>query len=182
MFHFATRRITIRDLDSQPPPTPFRVIRYGCQKLVFIQQEIACNSRAFIAQCICMKPLIKAFAGAAALLLAFSPSFGADTAKGGGKKLIELTTPAQVAAVEKGDLIVTACPKCKTVVQTRVKATAKGGGIGKQEVAVHACPGCGAKVDVTGHGKAKVDKIAHVCSHCGSSEAFCSVLKKKDAD
>jgi len=114
-------------------------------------------------------------------MLALSPSFGADTAKGGGKKLIELTTPSQIAEVEKGDVIVTACPKCKTVVQTAVKSTAKGGGVGKEAIATHACPGCGAKVEVTGHGKAKVDKITHVCSHCGNSEAFCSVLKKKDA-
>ncbi|HEX7859362.1 MAG TPA: hypothetical protein VF773_03485 [Verrucomicrobiae bacterium] len=129
-----------------------------------------------------MKPLTKILAGGAALMLGLFPSFGADTAKGGGKKLIELTTPAQVAEVEKGDVAVTACPKCKTVVHTRVKATAKGGGIGKEAVATHGCPGCGAKVDVSGHGKAKVDKITHTCSHCGSSEAFCSVLKKKDAE
>src|SRR5215213_9049445 len=115
-------------------------------------------------------------------MLAISPSFGADTAKGGGKKLIELTTPSQIAEIEKGDVIVTACPKCKTVTETRVKATAKGGGIGKEAIATHACPGCGAQVEVTGHGKAKVDKITHVCSHCGSSEAFCSVLKKKNAE
>ena len=120
--------------------------------------------------------------GAAALMLGFIPSFGADTAKGGGKKLIELTSPAQVAEVEKGDVVVTACPKCKTVVHTRVKATAKGGGIGKEKVATHGCPGCGAKVDLEGHGKAKVDKITHTCAHCGSADAFCSVLKKKDAD
>ena len=130
-----------------------------------------------------MKTFTKILAGgAAALMLGLFPSFGADTAKGGGKKLIELTTPDQVAQVEKGDVVVTACPKCKTVVQTRVKATAKGGGLGKEAVASHGCPGCGAKVDVTGHGKAKVDKISHTCTHCGSSDAFCSVLKKKDAD
>jgi hypothetical protein len=127
-----------------------------------------------------MKNLV--FGTIAAVMLAFSPSFGADTAKGGGKKLIELTTPSQIAAVEKGDVVVTSCPKCKTVTQTRVKATAKGGGLGKEAVATHGCPGCGAQVEVTGHGKAKVDKITHVCSHCGSSEAFCSVLKKKDAE
>ena len=151
------------------------------QKLMRFRQKTVSSLNPFVAKCIRMKTLIKAFAGAAAMILAFSPSFGADTAKGGGKKLIELTTPAQIAAVEKGDLVVTTCPRCKTVVQTRVKATAKGGGIGKEEVALHACPGCSAKVDVTGHGKAKVDKITHVCSHCGSSEAFCSLLKKKDA-
>ena len=130
-----------------------------------------------------MKTLAKFFAGSAfALTLALPLCYGAETAKGGGKKLTELTSPDQVAQIQKGDFIVTACPKCRTVVQTRVKATAKGATIGKENVAIHVCPGCGAKVDLSGHGKAKVDKITHTCSHCGSSEAFCSVLKKKDAD
>lgn len=120
-------------------------------------------------------------ATALALLSSLTSSTAADTAKGGGKKLIELNSPAQIAQVEKGDVVVTACPKCKTVLHTRVKATAKGGGTGLESVASHGCPGCGAKVEVAGHGKAKVDKITHTCSHCGSSEAFCSVLKKKDA-
>ena len=106
----------------------------------------------------------------------------ADFAKGGGKRLIELNSAAQIAAIQKGDVVVTACPKCKTVVHTRVKATAKGGGTGFEKVASHGCPGCGAKVDVSGVGKSKVATISHVCSHCGSSEAFCSLLKKRDAD
>jgi hypothetical protein len=121
-------------------------------------------------------------AAAAVLVIGLLPANAADTAKGGGKKLIELSTPSQVAQVEKGDVVVTACPKCKTVVHTRVKATAKGGGSAREEVASHGCPGCGAKVDLSGHGKAKVDKVTHACSHCGSAEAFCSVLKKKDAE
>ncbi|HEX7860841.1 MAG TPA: hypothetical protein VF773_10970 [Verrucomicrobiae bacterium] len=129
-----------------------------------------------------MKTLIKLIGSVVAVLTLALTVSAADTAKGGGKKLTELNTPAQVTEVEKGDLVVTACPKCKTVVHTRVKTTAKGGGLGKEKVATHGCPGCGAQVDLTGHGKAKVDKITHTCSHCGSSEAFCSVLKKKDAD
>ena len=112
--------------------------------------------------------------------LAFTLANGdaADTAKGGGKRLAELGTVAKIAEVESGDVVITACPKCKTVVQNRVKSTAKGGARATERVALHACPGCGAKIDVSGHGKAKVDKVTHTCSHCGSTEAFCSVLKK----
>lgn len=117
-----------------------------------------------------------------AIFAFIATSSAADSAKGGGKKLTELSSVAQLQEIEKGDVVVTVCPKCKTVVHKRVKITAKGGGLGKETVATHACPGCGVKVDLSGHGKSKVDRITHTCSHCGSSEAFCSILKKKDAE
>lgn len=129
-----------------------------------------------------MKAFINILAGVAVATILTITAVAADTAKGGGKRLTELNSPAQVAAVEKGDLVVTTCPKCRTVMQNRIKATAKGGGSAVERVAIHGCPGCGARIETTGHGKAKTDKVTHVCSHCGSNEAFCSVLKSKDAD
>jgi ssDNA-binding Zn-finger/Zn-ribbon topoisomerase 1 len=130
-----------------------------------------------------MKTFIINLAGVlTALTLTTTAALAADTAKGGGKRLTELSSLAQVVAVQKGDVVVTSCPKCRTVVQNRVKATAKGGGSAVERVATHGCPGCGAKIETTGHGKAKTDKVTHVCSHCGSNEAFCSVLKAKDDD
>lgn len=116
------------------------------------------------------------------MILTTTAAVAEDTAKGGGKRLTELSSPAVVAAVKKGDVVVTSCPKCRTVIHNRVKATAKGGGSAVEKVASHGCPGCGAKIETTGHGKAKTDKVTHVCSHCGSTEAFCSVLKVEDAD
>jgi hypothetical protein len=124
-------------------------------------------------------PLLAAAVALSALILSAS---GADTAKGGGLKLMQLSTVGQVQAVEAGDVVVMTCPKCKTVTYTQVKATAKGGGSAIETVAAHGCPGCGAKFETTGHGKAKEDKVTHVCTHCSSKQAFCSVLKKKDLE
>jgi hypothetical protein len=127
-------------------------------------------------------PLLAAAVALMALVLSSSTSFAADTAKGGGLKLMQLSTVGQVEAVKSGDAVVMTCPKCKTVTYTQVKATAKGGGSAIETVAAHGCPGCGVKFETTGHGKAKEHKVTHVCSHCGSNEAFCSVLKKKDLE
>lgn len=127
-------------------------------------------------------PLLAAAVALSALILSAAPSFAADTAKGGGRKLMQLSTVGQVQAMQSGDAVVMTCPKCKTVTYTHVKATAKGGGSAIETVAAHGCPGCGAKFEITGHGKAKENKVTHVCSHCGSNEAFCSVLKQKDLE
>src|SRR5687768_2285590 len=100
-------------------------------------------------------PLLAAAVALSALLLSSSTSFAADTAKGGGLKLMQLSTLGQVQAVQPGDAVVMTCPKCKTVTYTHVKATAKGGGSAIEKVSAHGCPGCGAKFETTGHGKAK---------------------------
>lgn len=127
-------------------------------------------------------PLLATAFAVSALILSNSTSLAADTAKGGGLKLTQLSTVGQVEAVQSGDAVVMSCPKCKTVTYSQVKATAKGGGTAIEKVSAHGCPGCAAKIETTGHGKAKEDKVTHVCSHCGSKEAFCSVLKKKDSE
>jgi predicted RNA-binding Zn-ribbon protein involved in translation (DUF1610 family) len=117
-----------------------------------------------------------------AFLLTISTASAADTAKGGGLKLMQLSTIGQIEAVQGGDAVVMTCPKCKTVTYTQVKATAKGGGSAVETVSAHGCPGCGAKIETAGHGKGKETKVTHTCSHCGSTEAFCSVLKKRDLE
>src|SRR5688572_25952190 len=109
-------------------------------------------------------PLLAAAVALWALLLSPSASVAADTAKGGGMKLMQLSTVGQVQAVQSGDAVVMTCPKCKTVTYNQVKATAKGGGSAVEIVAAHGCPGCGAKIETTGHGKTKEDKVTHVCS------------------
>lgn len=39
-----------------------------------------------------------------AMILTTTAALASDTAKGGGKRLTELSSPAQVAAVQKGEL------------------------------------------------------------------------------
>lgn len=103
------------------------------------------------------------------------------TAKGGATKLMNLKTVRDVEALKPGDVVVMACAKCDTVTETRIEHPSKGAaGAVETKVAVHTCPGCGAKWEVDGHGKAKKEKMTHVCSHCGSKGAICAV-KKADA-
>ena len=99
------------------------------------------------------------------------------TAKGGATKLMNLQKVSDIEALKRGDVVVMACPKCQTVMETRIEYPPKGAGATETKVAVHGCPGCGAKWETVGGGKAKTDKVTHVCSHCGSKEAFCAVKK-----
>jgi predicted RNA-binding Zn-ribbon protein involved in translation (DUF1610 family) len=69
------------------------------------------------------------------------------------------------------------CPKCKNVTITRITKENKPGQTSAVSASEHLCPGCDNKLAVTGHGKGKKDVITHVCSNCGSKDAFCCVLK-----
>ena len=40
------------------------------------------------------------------------------------------------------------------------------------------CPGCEQKFTVVGEGKGKHSVVTHVCKKCGSTDAFCCVMKK----
>jgi len=114
----------------------------------------------------------------AAALFINSNGVAADvTAKGSGTRLTELKTVGDIEILQSGDVVVMACPKCKTVMETRIERPPKGASATETKVAVHECPGCGTKWETTGHGKAKTDKVTHVCSHCGSKNAFCAVKK-----
>jgi hypothetical protein len=42
----------------------------------------------------------------------------------------------------------------------------------------HECPGCEHKYVTEGHGRAKTEKLVHICKKCGSEDAFCCVMKK----
>lgn len=113
---------------------------------------------------------------AAALLL--SNAVAADvTAKGGATRLMTIKTVGDIEALKPGDVVVMSCPKCETMMETRIERSPKGAGGAESKVAVHGCPGCGAKWETTGTGKAKSDKVTHVCSHCGSEGAMCAVKK-----
>lgn len=123
-----------------------------------------------------------AIAMLAAALFTNTNALAADgTAKGGATKLMSLKTVSDVEALKTGDVVVMACAKCDTVTETRIEHPSKGAaGAVETKVAVHACPGCGNKWQVDGHGKAKTEKATHVCSHCGAKGAVCAVKKAKE--
>jgi len=111
----------------------------------------------------------------------FTPTLVSAQEKGATKllKLNAIKTVADADAVQAGDTVVMACPKCKDSWVTIVQPTTKAGA--KPEtttVARHECPGCEHKYVTEGHGKAKTDKLVHICKQCGSEDAFCCVMKK----
>ena len=100
----------------------------------------------------------------------------------GAQKLLQLNaikTVADAEAVQAGDMVVMSCPKCKDSWVTIVEPATKTGVKPETKViARHECPGCQHKIVTEGHGKAKTDKIVHICKQCGSEDAFCCVMKK----
>ena len=88
-----------------------------------------------------------------------------------------ITSPADVAGLKDGDMVAMACPKCKTVTVTYVN-TEKGHIKTATTVPADMCPGCEQKFTVVGEGKGKHNVVTHVCKKCGSTDAFCCVMKK----
>jgi predicted RNA-binding Zn-ribbon protein involved in translation (DUF1610 family) len=118
-----------------------------------------------------------AIATLAVALFANINALAADvTAKGGATKLMPLKNVSDIEALQPGDVVVMACPKCQDITETRIERPPKGAGVTETKVAVHGCPGCGAKWETVGAGKAKTEKATHVCSHCGGT-ALCAVKK-----
>ena len=91
-----------------------------------------------------------------------------------------ITSSQDVAGLKAGDMVAMACPKCKTIAVTYVN-TEKGHIKTTTEGQEHLCPGCEQKFVVVGEGKNKHDSITHVCKKCGSTDAFCCVMKKDAA-
>jgi len=113
--------------------------------------------------------------------LALLPSQGLAQEKGATKlmQLKPIVTAEDAQAIEAGDTVVMSCPKCKSSWATVVEKPAKTGVAPETKVIErHECPGCEHKFVVEGHGKAKVNKLVHVCKNCGSEDAFCCVMKK----
>lgn len=120
-----------------------------------------------------------------ALSLTFAPAMQAadGSAKGGPTqlKLMDskpIATVEDAAKVKPGDTVAMACPKCKTIMVAKV--TQERGQRIAGKLAEHLCPGCGVKYEVTGQGKGRTEKVVHVCKQCGSTDAFCCVMKKGD--
>jgi hypothetical protein len=119
---------------------------------------------------------------AIASLLSLPTFVSAQEQVKGAQRLIQLNaikTVADAEAVQAGDMVVMSCPKCKNSWVTIVEpATKTGAKPDAKVVARHDCPGCEHKFVTEGHGKAKTDKLVHVCKQCGSEDAFCCVMKK----
>ena len=91
-----------------------------------------------------------------------------------------ITSPADVAGLKDGDMVAMACPKCKTIMVTHVN-TQKGHIKTATTVPEDVCPGCEQKFTVVGEGKDKHNVITHVCKKCGSTDAFCCVMRTGSA-
>jgi hypothetical protein len=122
-------------------------------------------------------------AGLALALAGLVASPGALFAQGkGASKLMPLKSLKVVddlQDVEQGDMIVMSCPKCKDTYVTKVEHSFKGMNPEQLKTAVaHLCPACETKIVSEGQGKAKTDKLVHVCKTCGSKDVSCCVMKK----
>ena len=119
---------------------------------------------------------------AAAISLLTGLTSTASAQEKGVSKLVQLkpiTTVAEADAVAPGDTVVMSCPKCKDSWVTMVEKPTKTGAEAKSATtARHECPGCEHQYVSAGHGKAKTEKLVHVCKQCGSKDAFCCVMKK----
>src|SRR5229473_3043858 len=120
--------------------------------------------------------LTTALAMAVAITILSTATLGAQ-GKGASKLMKPITSSQDVAGLKDGDMVAMACPKCKTITVTYVN-TEKGHIQTTTPGQEHLCPGCEQKFVVVGEGKSKHDTITHVCKKCGSSDAFCCVMKK----
>lgn len=122
---------------------------------------------------------VMAAAAIAVALTYTSPAAEIKTGKGGASDLMSkpIRTVDDIKAVQPGDTVAMACPKCKTINYTRVTKEWKGNVTQVTPGTKHLCPGCENAFEVSGHGKAKKEVVVHKCSKCGSKGAFCCVVK-----
>lgn len=119
----------------------------------------------------------------AAVIAVNSSAQEKGSAKGGSQKLMKpVSTLEDLSGIKPGDMMVMSCPKCKDMTVTYVERTFKPMATTDKVKTVHTCPSCNNTITVEGHGKAKHDVVKHVCQKCGSHDAFCCVLKKKDSE
>jgi transposase-like protein len=125
------------------------------------------------------KCLVRCGIALAVASLVWLPAASLAQEKGATKLLKPIKTVGDAEAVEAGDMVVMSCPKCRDSWVTIVEKP-RGTGAKAKETTVqrHECPGCEHKYVTEGHGRAKTEKIVHVCKKCGSEDAFCCVMKK----
>lgn len=94
------------------------------------------------------------------------------------QSLSRVTTFGDLGNLKAGDKFVMVCGKCQTVMMHTV-AKSKGHDI-PMMTSKHLCSGCNSTIETVGHGKAKTDKVTHICSGCGDGSVFCCSTAKGD--
>jgi hypothetical protein len=128
-----------------------------------------------------MKRLMPGLLLAAALSLGWAATVqGQEPVKGGQRQMEfkHLKTPKDLEALEPGDMVAMACPKCKDVVVSYVEKGVKRAEAIEKHTLKHLCPGCETTIETKGVGKWAKDTVKHVCNKCGSKDVFCCVMKK----
>ena len=97
----------------------------------------------------------------------------------GAQRLMKLQTVEDLQHVEKGDILVMSCPKCKETYAQVVDKSLKGLKAGEMKnVPIHLCDRCDTKIVTQGTGHQAKDSLVHSCKDCGSQEVSCCLLKK----
>ena len=92
-----------------------------------------------------------------------------------------ITTPEQADALQPGDTIAMACPKCKTIIVETVTTETKGHVKLTTPGEKHLCSGCQTTIVTVGTGKNAHNELKHVCNACGSDLVFCCATSAKAA-
>src|SRR6516162_5038744 len=114
----------------------------------------------------------------AVLGLLSAPSAARAQTKGGAQRLMKLQTVEDLQHVQKGDIIVMSCPKCKETYAQVVDKSLKGLKAGEmKDVPIHLCDKCDTKIVTQGTGHQAKDTLVHSCKECGSEDVSCCLLK-----
>ena len=114
----------------------------------------------------------------AAIAFVSAPSAALAQMKG-AQRLMKVQTVEDLQHVEKGDIIVMSCPKCKETYAQVVDKSLKGLKTGEMKnVPIHLCAKCDTKIVTQGTGKQAKDSLVHSCKECGSEEVSCCLMKK----
>jgi hypothetical protein len=97
----------------------------------------------------------------------------------GAQRLMKLQTVEDLQHVEKGDIIVMSCPKCKETYAQVVDKSLKGLKAGEmKDVPIHLCDKCDTKIVTQGSGHQAKDTLVHSCKECGTQDVSCCLMKK----
>jgi len=114
----------------------------------------------------------------AALGLLSAPSAARAQMKG-AQRLMKLQTVDDLQHVEKGDIIVMSCPKCKETYAQVVDKSLKGLKAGEMKnVPIPPCDKCATKIVTQGQGHEAKNILVHSCKECGSEDVSCCLMKK----
>jgi hypothetical protein len=97
----------------------------------------------------------------------------------GAQRLMKIQTVEDLQHLEKGDIIVMSCLKCKESYAQVVDKSLKGLKAGEMKnIPIHLCDKCQTKIVTQGTGKQAKDTLVHSCKACGSEDVSCCVFKK----